>query len=94
MIQTIVSRKPIGRRVVELCYHLSRSLSTETGSVCVMVHERNLLGRFIRRVEIALVEYEVESVDEFLIPSLKLNQFRGIMGNILGVLKGFRGWAW
>ena len=87
MIQTIVSRKPIGRRVVELCYHLSRSLSTETGSVCVMVHERNLLGRFIRGVEVALVEDEVEPIYEFLVPSLKLDQSCSVVRNVLCILQ-------
>ena len=87
MIQTIVSRKPIGRRVVELCYHLSRSLSTETGSVCVMVHERNLLGRFIRGVEVALVADEVEPIYEFLVPSLKLDQSCSVVGNVLCILQ-------
>jgi hypothetical protein len=48
-----------------------------------MVHERNLLRRFIGRIKVTLIEDKIQASDKALDTSLKLNELRGILRDIL-----------
>jgi hypothetical protein len=52
--RTIVTRQTINSSAVELGDNLTRSLRAQARSVGVVIHERDLLGRLVRRVEVVL----------------------------------------
>jgi hypothetical protein len=55
MKRTVISWQSAGGGVVEFRDDLPGSLRAQPGTIAIMVHEWNLLRRFIRRVEVILV---------------------------------------
>jgi hypothetical protein len=48
-----------------------------------MIHEWYLLRRFVGRIEVTLIEDEIQASDKALDASLKLNELCGILRDIL-----------
>ena len=53
-MRTVVPGKAVDGRVVELRDDLPRALRAQPGLVDVVVHERDLLRRLVRRLEVVL----------------------------------------
>lgn len=58
---TIIARKTVNRGIEELRDGLSRGLRTQSWPVRVVVHERDLLRRLVRRVEVVLRKVYISS---------------------------------
>ena len=87
MTPTIVSREPVGGCIVELGDDLPRTLRAQTRAISIVIHEGDLLRRLVGGIEVIFIEDEVQTVDELLVPTLKFDKLRGVMRDVLRILR-------